>query len=87
MDIHNELDREGISLTALLMGQSELVHQRTAFIQTGKAQIVGRFMVHEYKFTGVKSADDLKTCFAGYDHETEFPIIPEKKMNMILRSI
>jgi hypothetical protein len=74
MDINNELDRVGISLTVLLVGQNELVHQRTAFLQAKKAQIVGRFMVHEFGFTGVKSNKELKICLSAYDNKTEFPV-------------
>jgi hypothetical protein len=59
MDIYNELDSAGISMTVILVGQEELVHQRSAFIQAKKAQIIGRFMVHEYKFKGVTDIKDM----------------------------
>lgn len=74
MDIYNELDRAGISLTVILVGQTELIHQRSAFIQAKKAQIIGRFMVHEYKFTGVKNIHDIRACLTGYDSVSEFPV-------------
>jgi hypothetical protein len=73
MDIYNELDRAGISLTVILVGQTELIHQRSAFLQAKKAQIIGRFMVHEYKFTGIKSIHDIRACLIGYDSISEFP--------------
>jgi hypothetical protein len=73
MDIYNELDSAGISMTVILVGQEELVHQRSAFIQAKKAQIIGRFMVHEYKFKGIKDVDDMAACLAGYDHVSEYP--------------
>jgi hypothetical protein len=73
MDIYNELDRAGVSLTVILVGQHELIHQRSAFIQARKAQIIGRFMVHEYKFAGVQSLQDIQACLAGYDKASEFP--------------
>lgn len=73
MDVYNELDRAGISMTVVLVGQQELIHQRSAFIQARKAQIIGRFMVHEYKFTGIKSIQDVRACMAGYDSISEFP--------------
>lgn len=73
MDIYNQLDRCNISMTVILVGQEELIHQRSAFIQAGKMQIVGRFMIHEYKFSGVKSIDDLRTCLEGYDLASEYP--------------
>src|SRR5690606_14475931 len=50
MDLYNELDHAGISMTVILVGQEELIHQLSSFIQGKKAQIVGRFMVPEHKF-------------------------------------
>lgn len=73
MDIHNELDRADISMTVLLIGQEELLHQKTAFIQSKKAQIVGRFMVHEYRFSGLKKIDDIQSCLACYDNDSIYP--------------
>lgn len=74
MDIYNELDSAGISMTVILVGQEELVHQRSAFIQAKKAQIIGRFMIHEYKFKGVTDIKDMTVCLAGYDNVSEYPI-------------
>lgn len=73
MDIYNELDMNGISMTAVLVGQDELIHQRSVFMTLKKAQIVGRFMVHTYKFEGIKKVNDLKTCLSGYDEHSEYP--------------
>jgi hypothetical protein len=73
MDIYNELDRYNIALTAILVGQEELVHQRSAFIQSRKMQLVGRFMIHEYKFSGIKTIDDLNVCLTGYDSISDYP--------------
>ncbi len=73
MDIYNELDRYNISLTVILVGQEELVHQRSAFIQSRKMQLVGRFMIHEYKFSGIKTVNDLKMCLSGYDSISDYP--------------
>ncbi|WP_339372008.1 ATP-binding protein [Paenibacillus elgii] len=73
MDIHNKLDQDGITLTTILVGQPELEHRRSAFVHAKQAQIVGRFMVHEYKFSGIKSLIELETCLAGYDEVSEYP--------------
>lgn len=73
MDINNELDRLGISLTVILVGQKELIHQRSAFQQAKKLQLVGRFMIDDYKFTGVRNLDDVQTCLAGYDQFSDYP--------------
>lgn len=74
MDVYNELDRLGFSLTAILVGQDELLRQRSAFITSKQAQIIGRFMVHEEKFMGIKTLNDIKVCLSGYDHYSEYPV-------------
>ncbi|MBA2941058.1 ATP-binding protein [Paenibacillus sp. CGMCC 1.16610] len=73
MDICNELDSVGISLTVFLVGQEELINQRNVFFEEGKQQIIGRFMVHQHQFSGVKTIDDLKECLVSYDEESFFP--------------
>ncbi len=73
MDIYNQLDRYGITFTVILVGQEELLHQKSAFISAAKMQIIGRFMVHEHKFSGIKSTEDLKMCLHGYDDTSEYP--------------
>ncbi|MDN4079351.1 hypothetical protein QYF52_15490 [Paenibacillus polymyxa] len=73
MDIYNYLIDCGISMTAILVGQEELKHVRSAFINAKQGQIVGRFMVYEYKFSGIKSKDELQTCLNGYDSLSEYP--------------
>ncbi|CAI6087641.1 ATP-binding protein [Cohnella sp. JJ-181] len=73
MDIYNFLKECGISMTVILVGQDELKSVRTSFIHGKQSQIVGRFMVHEYKFSGIKTRDDLKTCLMGYDSMSEYP--------------
>ncbi|GAE28593.1 hypothetical protein JCM9140_4841 [Halalkalibacter wakoensis JCM 9140] len=67
MDIYNDLDRVGISLTVFLVGQDELVNRRSSFGAEGKQQIIGRFMVHQHQFSGVKTKGDLEEILEGYD--------------------
>ncbi|WP_324617856.1 P-loop NTPase family protein [Cohnella cholangitidis] len=74
MDIYNELDSNGIFLTAILVGQKELIHQRSAFQLANKLQLVGRFMIDDYKFSGIKTLDDVQTCLAGYDQYSDYPV-------------
>lgn len=73
MDLYNDLDHYGITLTTILVGQKELVHQRSAFISGDKFQIVGRFMSHEYQFKGIENLNNLRICLTGYDDYCEYP--------------
>lgn len=72
MDIYNELDSLGVSLTVFLVGQKELGDQRSVFLNLDKHQIIGRFMVQQYKFKGILKEEDLYECILGYD-EKQYP--------------
>lgn len=72
MDIYNELESFGITLTTVLFGQTELSQRRNLFLTTDK-QIVGRFMIHEERFFGVRSLKELEYLLASYDSITEYP--------------
>jgi type II secretory pathway predicted ATPase ExeA len=55
MGIHNLLAKRAVHLITLLVGQHELVHQRSAFLRAAKENIVGRFMVQmQYRPTGIR---------------------------------
>ena len=73
MDIFNELDRYGITLTSLLIGQKELKNVRSTYAEANMLQIVGRFMIHKYQFQGIKDHDSLCYFLAAYDYATEYP--------------
>lgn len=73
MDIHNALDRANVELTILLVGQKELKAQKELFVSMNKAQIVGRFMIHEHQFFGLKTIEDLTACLEGYDKDSTYP--------------
>lgn len=73
IDLHNELDVREVAVIVLLVGQEELVHQYSAFQQTEKTQIVGRFMVHQCKFHGLRGAREIKKCLRAYDVDSEYP--------------
>lgn len=74
ISVHNQLDRRGINLIVLLVGQHQLLQIRTRYISAEQHQIVGRFMVHIREFHGVRSADDLRACLHAYDAESEYPV-------------
>ncbi|UTW69383.1 hypothetical protein KHA80_21460 [Anaerobacillus sp. HL2] len=46
--------------------------QRSLFLDLDKQQIIGRFMVQQYKFNGLLSKDDIYECLVGYD-TSHFP--------------
>lgn len=46
-DVHDALDRQQIKLFTFLVGQEELLAQKTALQIAGKTQIVVRLMVEE----------------------------------------
>jgi hypothetical protein len=71
-DVHEALDRQQIKLFTFLVGQQELLAQKTGLQIANKTQIVARLMVEEMAFYGVRNADDVATCLLGYD-ETTYP--------------
>lgn len=73
MDVYNELDNYGITLTTILVGQTELSHRRNSFLTTHK-QIVGRFMINEKRFYGIKSIKELSYLLSSFDDVTEYPV-------------
>jgi hypothetical protein len=74
MDIFNELDKARISMTIILVGQEQLVHQRSAYMRSHQEQIIGRFMVQEHRFKGIKTVDDLRVCLKCFDEVSEYPV-------------
>lgn len=66
-DVHDELERRGVRMITLLVGQPQLLNQKSALRISRQTQIVSRFMIDEMQFRGIMSADDMATCLAGYD--------------------
>lgn len=71
-DVHDALDRQQIKLFTFLVGQQELLAQKTALQVAGRTQIVARLMVEELSFYGIRNAHDVATCLDGYD-QTAYP--------------
>ncbi|ABR91923.1 Uncharacterized conserved protein [Janthinobacterium sp. Marseille] len=67
-DVHDELERRGVRMITLLVGQPQLLNQKSSFRIGKQTQIVSRFMIDEMRFRGLCSANDLATCLAGFDH-------------------
>lgn len=66
-DVHDELERRGVRMITLLVGQPQLLNQKSALRLSRQTQIVARFMIDEMQFRGILSPVDLATCLAGYD--------------------
>jgi len=71
-DVHDALDRLQVRLFTFLIGQEELLAQKTALQLARKTQIVARLMTEELAFHGIRDAKDVATCLLGYD-ETAYP--------------
>ena len=70
MDLYNILSRKDILLTCFLFGTRELKDAKEQFKKLGKDQIVGRFMVNEFQFHGMREAEELKLCLMAMDRMT-----------------
>ena len=57
--LYNELNLMHIQLVVFLFGQPELKSQKNDFIRRNKRQIVGRFMIKEYEFKGIRNCNTM----------------------------
>lgn len=73
MSDYNYFYGKGIKPTYALVGQRELLDQKRSFISAGRQQLVGRFMVQEHEFHGVRNIDDLREILKAYDEYSEYP--------------
>lgn len=73
MDIYNVLDARDIDLFVVFVGQDELRHQRSAFVDSGQRQILGRFMANMHEFHGLRSVADVRAALTCYDTGSEYP--------------
>ena len=71
-DIHDALNHDNIRLFVFLVGQPQLLTQKTRLRDAAQNQIVLRFMVNELQFRGILSAQDAATTMDGYD-VTQYP--------------
>lgn len=74
MAIYNQLHRHGIRLITVLAGQPQLNTRRSDLKSEGQAQIIGRFMLVQCEFTGLRSVRDFKRTLELYDFEETFPV-------------
>lgn len=66
-DLHDALELKGIRMITILVGQPQLLDQKSALRHSQNTQIVLRFMVTEIRFGGIASLEDVVTCLDAYD--------------------
>jgi type II secretory pathway predicted ATPase ExeA len=71
-DVHDKLEQRGVRMITFLIGQQKLLNQKNALKMQGETQIIGRFMIDELPFHGVRTADEAATCLNEYD-EARYP--------------
>jgi hypothetical protein len=71
-DVHDQLANHSIRLITFLIGQPQLLAQKSGFQRSGDEQIVVRFMIEQMQFHRVRDAGEAATCLAGYD-KTRYP--------------
>lgn len=72
-NMQNELDDLGFQLTVISVGTQDLVYQHSAFAQGGDLHLIGRFMMREALFRGIRSEAELAYVLNAYDIGTEWP--------------
>lgn len=68
MDLYNNLNNKDIQLVCFLFGTRELKDLKNEFKIRGKDQIVGRFMINEMQFLGIKNKSELAFCLSAFDN-------------------
>ena len=69
MDLYNNLMQKDIQLLSFLFGTRELKDLKHSLKQRGKDQIIGRFMIHECQYFGIKNIEELSFCLYSLDQE------------------
>jgi hypothetical protein len=71
-DLHDEMENNALRLFTFLVGQPQLLAQKSVFRAQDKEQIVARFMVEELAFRGIVSAGECAAVLSAYDNG-EYP--------------
>lgn len=71
-DLHDDLENNELRLFTFLVGQAQLLAQKSALQAQDKEQIVARFMVEELAFRGIASAAECTAVLGAYD-QGEYP--------------
>ncbi len=67
MDLYNNLIAIDIQLITFMFGTRELRDLKTSLKQCGKDQIIGRFMINEIQYYGIRDEKELSFCLASMD--------------------
>jgi hypothetical protein len=71
-DVYDLLEKRGIRMIPFLVGQPQLLQQKSALRLAHETQIILRFMVTEIRFQGLDSVQAFATCLHAYD-TTAYP--------------
>ena len=71
-DLHDDLENNELRLFTFLVGQTQLLAQKSVLQAQDKEQIVARFMVEELAFKGIASSGECAAVMAAYD-QGEYP--------------
>lgn len=69
----NRLQQRDISMTTLGFAQPAIQHVMSAFVKSGKLNLVARFLAEQIAFQGCPDAQTLAEILDGYDHEKIYP--------------
>ncbi|PTY04262.1 hypothetical protein DB347_20410 [Opitutaceae bacterium EW11] len=67
IDLHNELRLVHVDMTVILVGQNELIDQRSDYKARRKNHIFGRFMREEYELAPIRTKAELAECLKKFD--------------------
>jgi hypothetical protein len=73
MDIYNRLSMVGTDMLTVLIGTKELLLSRNVFAKIDKQQIINRFMIFDYEFTGIKTPKEIQEILMSYDYKSVYP--------------
>jgi len=71
-DLHDHLEGNGVRLFTFLIGQHQLLAQRSALQAQDQEHIVARFMIEELAFRGIASEAECAAVMGAYD-SGEYP--------------
>lgn len=74
-DLTNDLSAHEVRLITVLFGHPSLLSTRASLLAAKRSDLIGRFMLHPRRFSGVASVSDMSQVMACYDtpEVSEFP--------------